>query len=823
MKNKILSTFNFRLLTYLFFVFLFIQKFSYAQYTDNYAANFNGTNSYVSTRSSTDLIPTTAVTVEAWIFPTTLPATSACIIGKNYLTSYYFGIENSGRFIFFPKGSGFFLRSKVSGIVRINQWTHIAATYDGTTTRLYLNGGLDTSTTSITGAVGSNTDSLYIGCDRLGGAPAFFFNGRLDNVRIWKSARTSAEISSHRFIPLEIPGLLNVPYSTIAASYQFDNDAVDNSGGLQEFGNERNITYTNYSNKAINYLDYNNSLLLNGTTDYARRGNYNSVYDPTTNITLEAWIKRDTTGTQPFVQNLINKSGGLDRVNYAFLVYSTGELHFSINSGTNTVQSAAVVTNAQWTHVAVTYSKATGRAIIYKNGDTVANATFGTLPAIASDADSTFIGGIGATAYAANKFKGQIDEVRIWFKAARSQSQIKEFMHKHYKASTSDSLMHIDFDRFQNSFKLGNAYFLGSLLLRGNATINSAHDLSFNRLSSPMLSDPAGELFSSSFYTSSFRRFFIPDANAAGASDSVFISGGPPVNNLKIYLLMSHTYTQDLILTLTSPSGTTINLLTNKGGNGNDIMTIFSDGADSIAASGFSTLNGPGISSPFSPVIKPDQQLSTFNGQSRAGWWELKCIDQAGADIGYVNAWGLNLLSQKTLNVTALLQGFYNASTDKLKSDTARMYFRIPLPPYPIVDSSKAVLDSNGNANFYFTKVNNGYRVIKHRNSIETWSSSPIPFIGDSSSYNFSASASNAYGNNQIQVDFSPLRYAIYGGDVNQDGLVDLTDNQLIDNDASNFVTGYGITDITGDNIVDLNDAALADNNASKFVSKITP
>lgn len=820
MKNSIHLKVSAKFLVIAYFAFLLTPNVSYGQYTDNHAAVFNGTNSYVSVPNSADLNTTTAITVEAWIFPAALPVTSAAIIGKNYLTSYYFGIENSGRFIFFPKGAGFFLRSRVSGIVRVNQWIHIAATYDGTTTRLYLNGALDTSTTSITGSVGNNTDSLYIGCDRQSGTPAYFFNGKLDNVRIWKNARTQAQIASHRFIPLEIPGLLNVPYSAIAASYQFDNNAIDNSGQNQEYGNERNITYTNFSNKAVNYLDYNNSLLLNGTTDYARRGNYNSVYDPTTSITLEAWIKRDTTGTQPSAQNIINKSGALTRYNYALFILSTGQIVFAISDGSYNIQSPALVTNAQWTHVAAAYSQLTGKAVIYMNGDTVASGTFSGSPAIPSSSDSTFIGGIGATTFAANKFKGQIDEVRIWHKAVRTQSQIREYMHKHYQATTSDSLMHIDFDKLQNSFKLGNYLFYGSLMLRGNATISSSHNISDNRLSSPMLSDPSEEMLSS--YTTSTKKFFVPDASAAGISDSIFISGGSPVNNLKVFLLMSHTFTGDMKLTLTSPSGTAVDLLVNKGVSGNDVMTIFSDAADSFASLG-SAVNGPGIISPFSPFIKPDQPLSAFNGQNRGGWWKLKCIDQAGADIGYVHKWGINLLSKKTLNLTALIQGFYDPTSDKMKSDTAQIIFRIPLPPFPLVDSAKAVLDSNGNGSFYFNKVNNGYRVFKHRNSIETWSASPVPFTGDTSSYDFTSAASKAFGNNQIQVNSSPVRFAIYNGDVNQDGAIDLNDVLQTYNSAGSFETGYTATDIDGDSIVDLNDLVIAYNNSVAFVSVVKP
>jgi len=67
------------------------------------------------------------------------------------------------------------------------------------------------------------------------------------------------------------------------------------------------------------------------------------------------------------------------------------------------------------------------------------------------------------------------------------------------------------------------------------------------------------------------------------------------------------------------------------------------------------------------------------------------------------------------------------------------------------------------------------------------------------------------------------VRFAIYGGDVNQDGSVDATDLAAIDNDALNFVTGYVQTDVTGDDLVDGADAAIADNNAFNFVTKETP
>jgi len=822
MENKLL-----KLIYFLFSVLnlsLLIINSGKAQYTDNYAASFNGTNSYVAVPSHTELQPATAITVEAWIYPNALPGTSACIIGKNYLTSYYFGIENSGRFIFFPRNqAGGFLRSRVTGIVKVNQWTHIAGTYDGTTTRLYINGVQDTSRTGITGTVGTNFDSLFVGCDRLSGSKAFFFNGRLDNVRIWQSARTVSEIFNNMFIPLNIYQL-GGSYSFISASYQFDNSAEDKSGLTQNNGFGRNISYVNYTNKAVNHLDYNNSLLFNGSNDYCSHYNIGVSVSPSTALTLECWIKRDTLSGASNDRYIINKSKTSSVSDYSLQLYNSGSLLFGINNGSKILFTSPLITNAQWTHIAATYSSITGSAALYINGELKASGTFSGNPLINNSGnDSLYIAGrAGLTASSANRFRGQIDEVRIWGKS-RTQQQIKDFMHKHpaYPTSLDDSLIIFDFDNLHSGFKIGSTNYNYGLKYIGFTSLTSAHT-NTTLLSSPMLSDTDSSFYSSSF-TSSNKRFFVPDGNSTGIMDSINISGIGTINNLKVYLMMSHTYTQDLIISLISPSGTSINLLNIRGGNSNDIMTIFSNDADSLSSAGFTLFPAFGISPAFSPSIKPDQSLSSLNGQSRNGWWKLKCVDQAGGDIGYVHGWGINLLSFKTLNVTALIQGFYDPATDKMIRDTARMYFRIPLPPYPIVDSSMAVLDSNGNANFIFSKVNNGYRIIKHRNSIEAWTPAPLPFTGDSASYNFTTDSSQAYGSNQKQVDASPIRFAMYGGDINQDGIIDAGDVSEVENDAANSVSGYVQTDVTGDDTVDASDVSLVENNAVNSVSVITP
>jgi len=181
-----------------------------------------------------------------------------------------------------------------------------------------------------------------------------------------------------------------------------------------------------------------------------------------------------------------------------------------------------------------------------------------------------------------------------------------------------------------------------------------------------------------------------------------------------------------------------------------------------------------------------------------------------------------------TLNITVVMQGFYEPNVNLMRlSDTVQAYLRNSTSPYAIVDSARGIISAmTFNGSFILENATTGtyYLVVKHRNTIETWSSGTISYTpGQTFSYNFTTSAAQAFGANQIQVDASPLRFGIYSGDVTQDGFIDGNDGALIDNDALNFVIGYVATDLTGNGVVDGNDGAIVQNNAFNFISAIRP
>lgn len=179
-----------------------------------------------------------------------------------------------------------------------------------------------------------------------------------------------------------------------------------------------------------------------------------------------------------------------------------------------------------------------------------------------------------------------------------------------------------------------------------------------------------------------------------------------------------------------------------------------------------------------------------------------------------------------SLQLNYFIEGFYNSAANSMVADSAVVYLHSNSSPYNLIDFSKSILNSGGTGYFNFTLLTNGspsyYISVKHRNSLETWSSVP-QFLNLSSLYSFTGSANLAYGNNMAQVDASPVTFAAYSGDANQDGTVDLTDGGLIDNDIYNFLSGYLPTDINGDGTTDITDASIADNNTFNFVSVMKP
>ena len=80
----------------------------------------------------------------------------------------------------------------------LGTWTHLAQTWDGSTLRLYVDGA-EVGSRAVTGPVATSASPVRIGS---AGTAGQYFNGLIDEVRIFEQARTPAQITQDMATPV---------------------------------------------------------------------------------------------------------------------------------------------------------------------------------------------------------------------------------------------------------------------------------------------------------------------------------------------------------------------------------------------------------------------------------------------------------------------------------------------------------------------------------------------------------------------------------------------------------------------------------------------
>jgi chitodextrinase len=154
---------------------------------------FNGTNALVTVPDAPSLDLTNAMTLEAWVNPSTALIGWQDVVYKEDDNYYLMGSSSSlGRPAAGGRFDGAYGEVFGAGQLTANTWTHIAATYDGTTLKLYVNGAL-VSSKAQTGALATSSNALSIGGDNIYGQ---YFVGLIDEVRIYNTALTQAQVQT---------------------------------------------------------------------------------------------------------------------------------------------------------------------------------------------------------------------------------------------------------------------------------------------------------------------------------------------------------------------------------------------------------------------------------------------------------------------------------------------------------------------------------------------------------------------------------------------------------------------------------------------------
>ena len=118
------------------------------------------------------------------------------------------------------------------------------------------------------------------------------------------------------------------------------------------------------------------------------------------------------------------------------------------------------------------------------------------------------------------------------------------------------------------------------------------------------------------------------------------------IADIDVTLDISHTYDEDLTVTLKSPSNTTITLFSGVGSDGQNFTntTLDDDGTTNIA-NGFA---------PFIGTFSPATPLSSFNSENSKGTWTLSILDNATLDEGTLNSWSVSITGAPIITLLQL-------------------------------------------------------------------------------------------------------------------------------------------------------------------------
>lgn len=158
---------------------------------------FNGSNDWVDVPVSASLNPTAALTITAWIHPSSVSSGEYELVRRESQFSLTM-VSQVVKFWLNSGGSWANVASTGNVLTAPGQWYFIAVTWDGTSPKIYINGMLSTTGANYTAALTNNPSyDTFLGVlSNTSNAKSYFYSGSMSNVRIYNRALSAAEISS---------------------------------------------------------------------------------------------------------------------------------------------------------------------------------------------------------------------------------------------------------------------------------------------------------------------------------------------------------------------------------------------------------------------------------------------------------------------------------------------------------------------------------------------------------------------------------------------------------------------------------------------------
>ena len=413
--------------------------------------SFDGVNDYVDLGTSNTLKPT-AFTITAWFKKNNLARSEAFIANAYWGLYYDYNCRFTGS-VWCQVQSASATGNSNQITIPDNNWHFFAIIYDSSTNQfdIWLDNITNASTTTIDIAYSSR--STLIGY--LSGAPSsLYFNGTIDEVRIYNRALSAEEILSqyntqkHLFVK---DGTLDSGDTSLVGYWKLDsvnstNYTLDISGNNND-GRLINMSITgNASSGPTTDCKFRNCLRFDGVDDYVDVPT-SSTLTITSTITLEAWVKPGVVNPYGNIISKESATAGKSQYDLRHGQVTTDSKFTFFYMGTNDVYqgystNAQFSDTAKWYHVVAvwTFGDSTS-AKIYVDGVLEAGSWWIGTGNVAAYSDNGGLD-IGRFITAIQYYNGLIDEVRIYNRALSAEEVLSHYntqKHLFVKDGTLDS------------------------------------------------------------------------------------------------------------------------------------------------------------------------------------------------------------------------------------------------------------------------------------------------------------------------------------------------------------------------------------------------
>ncbi len=315
--------------------------------------------------------------------------------------------------------NGSFFTVQPSTAAEKQLWYHLTTTWDATNgLRLFVNGILASSTAQGTYSASGGTNIIQLGLDTNCGGDTGYFEGQIDDVRVYNRALSVTEVNSlYRENATKINSSQNTKQTNgLVGLWSFNGADVSGTTAYDRSGQGNTGTITNGATPSIGKVGQ--ALNLDGTNDYVDLGTSASL-QPASALTVSAWVKR--TGSFVDINGIITsvKDNSHDG-GYILSGTAANKIRMYIWNGSGWVfsESTTVLPIGQWYQLTGVWDGTNVK--LYINGvqedsDAVSSISY------TGTSYATFIGTYGQTVYT----PAVIDEVRIYNRGL-SASEVKQ-------------------------------------------------------------------------------------------------------------------------------------------------------------------------------------------------------------------------------------------------------------------------------------------------------------------------------------------------------------------------------------------------------------